>query len=507
VILTGFSELDALCGGLQEEKNYLLYGNIGVGKSTFALQFLNRGLLAGENGVLVIRRSAQTVLDQARAFGMDLDPFVRSGQLIVFEYTARVIENATRLRDSREIWNEFEALLGGDRVRRLIFDPIPPLLSSPSSSAAVFRARTLIQSFSELGATALYIFDNPEGEDYLANCKDFVYGVLRFEAEPFQAGRGRLILERFPELKALGAPLAYEIVPGLGLTAVAAPAPVAPEMAGEEARKVLVVEPCEQARALFCELLSKQYQVLVASDGSDALAKVAAESPDLVITEMKMPGLSGLELTRKLRQNRINIPIVLVGEQIRRARDQIEFMAAGADECLERPLDGRILRLKVQNLLHRYDASKDRLRSKRLDTTVSVAPERDKTTTTTNLAYFYDRLRQEIGYSTEHALSFVLIVFRLPEGSSLIKELGELVASLIREYDLVYFGERAIAVLLAEAHQKGLDAFLERFHQRWKRSPLPMIEHRCFDRGKDFLETARHVLECNAGSGQSLAGG
>jgi len=46
--LTGFDGLDAIAGGLQEKKNYLLYGNIGTGKTTFSLQFLYQGLISGD---------------------------------------------------------------------------------------------------------------------------------------------------------------------------------------------------------------------------------------------------------------------------------------------------------------------------------------------------------------------------------------------------------------------------------------------------------------------------
>lgn len=49
MISTGFDGLDAIAGGLQEKKNYPLYGNIGTGKTTFSLQFLYQGLISGDN--------------------------------------------------------------------------------------------------------------------------------------------------------------------------------------------------------------------------------------------------------------------------------------------------------------------------------------------------------------------------------------------------------------------------------------------------------------------------
>ena len=80
MIATGFTGLDNLTGGLEQHKNYLLYGNIGTGKTTFALQFLYQGLINGETVAVVTRRSAPTVFDQGQAFGMDLEAFVRDEQ-------------------------------------------------------------------------------------------------------------------------------------------------------------------------------------------------------------------------------------------------------------------------------------------------------------------------------------------------------------------------------------------------------------------------------------------
>ena len=107
-ILTGFSSLDALTGGLHAHKNYIVYGDLGVGKTAFALQFLYRGLLGGERVALVTRRSAQAVFDHGQAFGLDLESFVHSNALIIFEYLPQVVESATRMRDESQVFREFK---------------------------------------------------------------------------------------------------------------------------------------------------------------------------------------------------------------------------------------------------------------------------------------------------------------------------------------------------------------------------------------------------------------
>lgn len=497
MVLTGFAGLDGLTGGLQEQKNYLLYGNIGTGKTTFSLQFIYQGLVKGETVVLVTRRSAPTVFDHGRAFGLDLEPFLRSHQLILLEYGPKVIENSMRLKEAPEVVREFAAFLGKEKFQRLVFDPITPLLSTPSSSIAVFRARSLIQSFAELGATCVYIFDTPEGEEYLANCKDFVFGVLRFEAGPFQASQGRMVLERMPGLKGRPAQFDFEVTTGVGLVEIAAPAAGARSAGGDGQgqRKVLIIDPDSEQRKILRGLLDKSHTLLEADGVADGLAKVAADSPDLIILERQTRGLDGIEICKKLRQNKLNLPIVVIANQMRRARDRVEIMSAGADECLEKPVDGRILKLKVQNLLRRYDSSRDRFAAGPLSSSVTTALERDRTTSTTNLAYFYDRIRREITYSTENDLSFSLVVLHFPDSSPLHQELASLVGSLIREYDLIYVGDRRVAVLLSEADAKGLNVYLNRLRQRWTRTPAPTAEHLCFDGKANFLQAAKQLVE------------
>ena len=136
---SGFSDLDELGGGLVNGQSYLVHGPLGAGKTTFALQFLLEGLQAGESVALVARRSAPVVLDKARAFGFELEPFVRDGRLALFEYAPRVIESCTRLRDEREIVEELRAGLSGPRAR-LLLDPVTPLLAGSSVGAPLPRA-------------------------------------------------------------------------------------------------------------------------------------------------------------------------------------------------------------------------------------------------------------------------------------------------------------------------------------------------------------------------------
>lgn len=499
MVPTGFDGLDALTGGLQEKRNYLVYGNLGTGKTTFALQFLYHGLIAGENVAYITRRSVPTIFDQGQAFGMDLEPFVQNDQLILFEYVARVVENSARLKDDGQIIREFKAFVGGLEIHRLVFDPITPLLTSASVSAAIFRARGLIQSFSELNATSLYLFDTPEGEEYLGNCKDFVTGVMRFEAAAFQSTEGRLVLERFSGLKTRSPQLSFEVTPGIGLVGVTASASkgTSADSAGgpPSQRKILVIETDPKQLQFLRDLLGSAYALIEADGAADGLTKLAAESPDLILMEREDKDLDPLEVCRKIRKNRMGLPIVLLADRIRRTRDRIALMEAGADECLERPIDGRILRLKVHSLLRRQDRSRNGAEAGGLEAAVNTGSARDTTTSTTNVAYFYDRVRWEIQNSTECGTSFAVLSASVSQAPALHHELCDLAGTLIREYDLVLVNAQNVGVLLAETDEKGVAAFCDRLQKRWNKTPAPSIVYECFAREGDFLPFVKRIIE------------
>jgi KaiC/GvpD/RAD55 family RecA-like ATPase len=195
--LTGFTGFDVLSGGLTGGATYLVYGASGTGKSTFALAFLHQGLIQGETVALVTSQVPEAVLHHARAFGIDLEPFLDAGQLLVFDYSDNMDDKLSRLMDPSEIVGEFQSFLGATPLRRLVLDPITPLLGS----AGAGHCRAVVQAFSLLESTCLFIADANAAEPVLADSKTSVHGVLRFgELQPGHSTK-ILTLEKFPELR------------------------------------------------------------------------------------------------------------------------------------------------------------------------------------------------------------------------------------------------------------------------------------------------------------------
>jgi DNA-binding response OmpR family regulator len=92
--------------------------------------------------------------------------------------------------------------------------------------------------------------------------------------------------------------------------------------------------------------------VLRAADGIDALTLVATARPDIVVLDVMLPGIDGLEVCRRLRRSAPELPIVMLtalGEE----DDRIRGLEVGADDYLAKPFSPRELVLRVQSVLRR----------------------------------------------------------------------------------------------------------------------------------------------------------
>ena len=116
--------------------------------------------------------------------------------------------------------------------------------------------------------------------------------------------------------------------------------------------KVLLVEDNSDARSLMRAILKREHlDVVVAEDGVEGLERAREESPDLIITDISMPRMSGREMIRKLRASpeHKHVPILAItGDGIDRAMEAIK---AGASRALARPFENHLLLVFVEDLL------------------------------------------------------------------------------------------------------------------------------------------------------------
>ena len=121
----------------------------------------------------------------------------------------------------------------------------------------------------------------------------------------------------------------------------------------EPGAKVLVVDDYEpNAKGMRDLLVAAGHTVRVASNGADALRFASDEPPDLVVLDVVMPGMSGVDVCRELKTRSLTrlTPVVLVtGSQDHGFR--LAGLDAGADDFINKPLDIQEFRTRVKSLL------------------------------------------------------------------------------------------------------------------------------------------------------------
>jgi two-component system, OmpR family, response regulator MprA len=118
--------------------------------------------------------------------------------------------------------------------------------------------------------------------------------------------------------------------------------------------RVLVIEDDDAVRsAIRRSLLLAGYEVLEAADGEEGLGRLANDVPDVVILDIGLPKVDGIEICRRLRSAGDRVPVLMLT-----ARDAVEDrvigLEAGADDYLVKPYDVRELRARIAAIMRRH---------------------------------------------------------------------------------------------------------------------------------------------------------
>ena len=119
-----------------------------------------------------------------------------------------------------------------------------------------------------------------------------------------------------------------------------------------KARRILVADDEEDIRVMLTSYLRAEgFDVSVAADGPAALARLQADSPDLVILDVGMPGLDGFEVLRRIRTESA-VPVIMLtarSEEI----DRVVGLTVGADDYVGKPFSPRELSARIGAVLRR----------------------------------------------------------------------------------------------------------------------------------------------------------
>jgi two-component system cell cycle response regulator len=240
---------------------------------------------------------------------------------------------------------------------------------------------------------------------------------------------------------------------------------------------VLVVEDNPNDARLIQEYLKgSSFRVELANDGEEALARAEKNKIDLILLDILLPAIDGLEVCRRLKESEQTRDVqILMVSCLSDMENKIKSLQVGADDFLVKPVNPHELKARVKALLKKKD-SLDRLKGS-YETLLHTAIT-DNLTGLDNCAYFRHFLELEIKRSQRHKYPLALIMmdiddFKLlndtlghPGGDTILRELGRLIRSNFREIDFVArYEEDKFAIALSYCNGIGAAESAERVKQ------------------------------------------
>ncbi|ARF16359.1 response regulator transcription factor [Sporosarcina ureae] len=141
-------------------------------------------------------------------------------------------------------------------------------------------------------------------------------------------------------------------------------------------QKILIVEDEQSIQKLLAFTLQQaDYHTVLASDGEEAIEKVLDEKPDLIILDLMLPKIDGIEVCRMLRKEDIQTPIIMLtakGEEM----DKIIGLEMGADDYMTKPFSPREVAARVRAVLRRTGERSHTKEKKLVAGQLTVYPER-----------------------------------------------------------------------------------------------------------------------------------
>jgi len=122
-----------------------------------------------------------------------------------------------------------------------------------------------------------------------------------------------------------------------------------------EKRTVLVVEDEEDILALLqFNLIKAGYEVVCAADGEEGLQKIKEQLPDLMLLDLMLPGIGGLDICRQIRstEKTAKLPIIMLTARGEEA-DVVQGLELGADDYMTKPFSIKVLLARIQTALRR----------------------------------------------------------------------------------------------------------------------------------------------------------
>jgi len=230
---------------------------------------------------------------------------------------------------------------------------------------------------------------------------------------------------------------------------------------------ILIVEDNSNLRSYISDIFENNYRIEQASSGSEGFEKATETIPDLVISDVMMPGMDGFELCQKLKtdQRTSHIPVILLTARASR-ESKLEGLKIGADDYIAKPFEARELEIRVKNLIEQRQKIQEKFHNKNmlqpqkhvtssmdkkfLDKAISIVEEH-----LSNEHFSVETFSKQIGMSrvqlhrklkalTDYSASEFIRYLRLSRAASLLKQESGTVTEIAYEVgfsSLSYFSK------------------------------------------------------------------
>jgi diguanylate cyclase (GGDEF)-like protein len=246
--------------------------------------------------------------------------------------------------------------------------------------------------------------------------------------------------------------------------------------------RVLVADDEEDARSALAEVLQPECEVVGAADGAEAVERARAEHPDLVLMDLSMPNVDGLQALRRIRADpsTAEVPVIFVSA---RGDDSVKARALdmGAVDYLQKPFSERELRARVERTL----------RQSRSQSALRELAQTDPLTGLANLRAFRTRLSEEVKRARRYRTSLTCVMADMDNlkpvnddlghaaGDHAIAAVAAVVRAQLRETDFgARYGGDEFVLLLPHTDRDEGRVLAERICSRLKSTVLEVSGRR-----------------------------
>jgi two-component system, cell cycle response regulator len=248
--------------------------------------------------------------------------------------------------------------------------------------------------------------------------------------------------------------------------------------------RILVVDDSEvNVELLVAVLAAEHYVVSAAYDGSEALAKIEAEKPDIILLDIMMPGLDGYEVCRRVKADPATADIrIMMVTALSGVDDLKRGLEAGADDYLTTPVNGLALMARIRGQLRRKWLQ-DRLQEN-FERSLSLALT-DELTGLYNRRYLLAHLDELLDRVNHDHISAAILLFDIDHfkqvndiyghaaGDEVLRELASRAMNSVRSVDLVArLGGEEFVVVMPETDIVIATAVAERLRLAVAREPF-----------------------------------